>query len=777
MPPDDTDNNNKMEVFRSGEPLPDRRRAPHASARIVEIEKAPDLLAYWKVIRKRRWTVLTAFTVLFGVVLVETVKQKPVYRAKALLEIDRENPSLVTPQELFQLDEVTDTYLETEYKVLSSDDLAERVINQLSLDRVAEFRPQKRLWPWTVNKGPAAQSVSAETSLSGGDPAIRESVLAGFEDRLDVKPFRRSRAVEISFTSQDPNRAARVINTLISNYIDKNLEARWDATQKASEWLSQQMLDLKAKLEKSQDELQKYAADNDLLFLETDKGNSENVVNQSLRELQEELTKTQAARYEKESLYRLVLSSDYSSLPGVFDNKLLQDLSVRLAELQRERAQLAATFTADYPKVQQVQSQIVEIQSALERERQRAAQRISNEYFAAVRRESLVQRAFADKQKQANLIAEKSVQYGILSREVETNKSIYDGLLQRLKEAGVSAGLKASNIRIVDAAMPPYKPVSPKFSLNLGLAAILGLGLGVSAAFIQEHLDQTIENADDVERYLRLPGLAFIPSLQSLNGHPVPSHTCADGGLTLGLTSAPNLPNETWAHSLPRTDLASRANGDLSEAFRGLRTSVLFSSGGRPASSILVTSAKTGEGKTTISVNLAISLAQLGRRVLLVDADMRCPTLQKYFPQEGSQLGSYLAGAGAWQDMTFPTAVPGLFALLCGPLPVNPAELLSSDRMRALLQEAATEYNFVILDSPPLLKVADARILASAVDTTILVVKGGDTPRQVVQYAESQARAAGANLMGVVLNNLNFHSNGDSYYAYGYYSANGQRES
>jgi succinoglycan biosynthesis transport protein ExoP len=439
MPPDSADENNKMEVFKSGEPPVERRRSPRASAHIVEIEKAPNVLAYWKVIRKRRWTVLTAFAVLFGVVLVETLRQKPVYRAKALLEIDKENPSLVTPQELFQLDEVSDAYLETEYKVLGSEDLAERVIHQLGLDQVDEFRPQKRLWPWTANRGSAAQSLPAEAGVTESDASIRESVLAGFENRLDVKPFRRSRAVEISFTSQDPNLAARVVNTLTSNYIDKNLEARWDATQKASEWLSQQMLDLKAKLEKSQDELQKYAAENDLLFLETDKGNSENVVNQSLRELQEELTKTQAARYEKESLYRLVRSSDYGSLPGVFDNKLLQDLSVRLAELQRERAQLAATFTADYPKVQQVQSQIVEIQAALERERQRAAQRISNDYFAAVKRESLVQRAFADKQRQANVIAEKSVQYGILSREVETNKNIYEGLLQRLKEAGVSA--------------------------------------------------------------------------------------------------------------------------------------------------------------------------------------------------------------------------------------------------------------------------------------------------------------------------------------------------
>jgi len=207
----------------------------------------------------------------------------------------------------------------------------------------------------------------------------------------------------------------------------------------------------------------------------------------------------------------------------------------------------------------------------------------------------------------------------------------------------------------------------------------------------------------------------------------------------------------------------------LSEAVRGLRTSVLLSGGGCAARSILVTSSQPKEGKTTIAANLAISLAQLGRRVLLVDADMRRASLQKYFPQRGSQLSAYLAGEGIWQDMTYRTAIRGLYVLLCGPLPANPAELLSSDRMGALIREARKEYEFVILDSPPLLSAADARILASVTDATILVIKGGDTPRQVVQYAQSQARAAGANIMGVVVNNL--PANGDFYYACTYYSA------
>jgi succinoglycan biosynthesis transport protein ExoP len=764
--PGDNDQN-KMEVFTPREARVERRRTMQGGIFPAQVEKPPDLLAWWRVIRKRRWTVLTAFSVLFAAVLVGSIKEKPVYQAKALIEIDKENPSVANPQELFLLDEVSDAYLETQYKVLTSDDLAERVIHQLGLDRQAEFLPSTLAWPWsmTANAAAAFPPPPPKDSAAVPDLSVRETVLTRFRSRLDIRPIRRSRVVEIRFDSQAPELAARTVNAVAENYIQKNLEARWDAAQKASEWLSQQLRDLKAKLENSEDDLQKYAADNGLLFLETEKGDAESIVNQSVREVQEELTRAQADRMEKESIFRLVQSGEYGSLPGVLDNKLLQDLTFRLADLQREQAQLATTFTDNYPKVKQTQSQIAEIQSSLERERWRAAQKISNDYFAALRREKLVREAFAEKLAEANQIAEKSVQYGILSREVDTNNGLYEGLLERLKEAGVSAGLKASNIRIVDPGTVPYKPIAPNYPLNLGLAAFLGLGLGICMAFLKEHLDQTIRYSQDVFHFLGVPVLGFIPSMSARNGKKLKGITAADREFIFGPANSRTAPGDALIEDRPRNDLGIHKGSAFSEAFRELRTSVILSASGRLANSILVTSAQPGEGKTTVAVNLAFSLAQLGQPVLLVDADMRRPSIQKYFPQKGSKLSSYLGGQGAWQQMVYPTPISRLNVLHCGPIPENPSELLSSDRMRALIQESMTTYRFVILDSPPLLNRADSRILGSMVGATLLVVKGGETPRQVVQYAESQARSVGANLIGVVLNNLDSSLNDYSYYA------------
>ena len=695
----------KIQLFEPTRPNLVRRRTDLLEPyEFAEADEGPDIRAYWRIIQKRRWTILSILLVTFTSVLILTIKEKPVYRASALLEIEKENPNIPTVQELFQLEDLSDNYLETQYKVLQSDTLARRVIEELHLNQVKEFNPPKREWFW--------QSTHAAAREDGlvVEPETEQAILVRFNDHLSVDPVRRSRLVQVSFESQDPKLAAKALNALASNYIQENLESRWDAAQKASEWLSQQLQSFKAKLEKSEDDLQDYAQQNGLLFLETEKGDTENIVDERLRQLQDELTKAQADRYTKESLYRLVEAGDYSSLPGVVDNKLMQDLTERLADLVRQQAALTPTFTSDYPKVKEIQSQIDNVQRMLNQERKRAAQGIEDDYLASVRREELVRGAFDQQQQQANLVAARAVQYNILKREVDTNKQLYDGLLQRLKEAGVSAGMNASNIRIVDAAVPPTKPVSPRPVLNLGLALLIGLGCGIGVAFLQEHWDNTLKNSDDIERLLRVPTLALIPSRESLNhasaavyGRPGQSLTLPNGKhVSLQKVSA-----KTWI----RIDSNGTQHSALSEAFRGLRTSVLLSAAGRPPRSLTFVSAEPGEGKTTIASNLAICLAQLGKRVLLIDGDMRRPCVHKLFDikDDPGGLVTYLTGEDEWHQLVRPTGMANLDCLVCGPVPPNPSELLSSDRMQTLIREAMAEYQFVLVDAPPLLNVADGR--------------------------------------------------------------------
>jgi capsular exopolysaccharide synthesis family protein len=743
---------NKVDLYEPAVTSLERRRPellkPHE---VLDVEEGPDLRAYWRILQKRRWTILSILLAVFTVVLIATLKQKPVYRAKALLEIAKENPNILTVQELFQLENVSDNYLETQYKVLQSETLARRVVDELHLDQVKEFNAD-----------------SAQALLV--DPQTEQAVLRRFEDRLSVEPVRRSRLVQISFESEDPQLAAKAVNALAAGYIQENLQTRWEATQKASEWLSQQLQSLKARLEKSEDELQHYAQANGLLFLESEKGQTENIVDERLRQLQDELTKAQADRYQKESLYRLVEAGDYGSLPGVVDNKLMQDLTVRLADLERQKAELTPIFSDTYPKVKEIQSQIDRIQQLLTQERKRAAERITNDYKAAVRRENLIGQAFEEQRKQANLVAGRSVQYNILKREVDTNKQLYEGLLQRLKEAGVSAGLKASNIRIVDAAVPPTKPVKPRLFLNLALALVVGMGLGVGTAFLQEHLDNTLKTPDDIERFLRVPALALIPSRASLNPrrkgvYGLSELNSSSAGGNGKLAPLGKKLEEDWIRIDGNNGTQHSA---LSEAFRSLRTSVLLSTAGRPPRSLTFISAEPGEGKTTIASNLGISLAQLGKRVLLIDGDMRRPCVHKLFEIQDHSAGlvSYLTGQEEWHSLVHPTGMKDLDCLLCGPVPPNPSELLSSERMQVLIREAMAKYQFVLVDAPPLLNVADGRILATMVDGAVLVVKGATTPRELVQRAQFYVRDVGAHLIGVVLNDVDLRRDG---YYYSYY--------
>ncbi|MGB8543295.1 MAG: polysaccharide biosynthesis tyrosine autokinase [Candidatus Acidiferrales bacterium] len=743
-----------------------RRASVPPSFESDEAEKVPGLLEYARVIQKRRATILTIAFVVFSVGLFATLKEKPIYRARVLVEIQKENPDIPSLQELFQLESISDTYLETQYRILKSENLARRVISDLKLDRLPEFNQPPHWW---ARRSQEASLQPALTTPENSSPesTIDNEVLKKFQDRLDVEPLKRSRLVEVSFESNDRNLAAQVVNTLASTYIQQNLESRWQASQKASEWLSQQLMGMKSKLEKSEDDLQQYARDNGLLFLETDKGTSENIVTQRLRQLQEELTKAQADRYEKQSLYLLVQQGDFSSLPGIFNNKLMQDLTEKSAELQRERSRLSSIFNPDYPQVKEIQNQIDEAQSDLSAERERAAKAITNDYRAAVERENMLQQAFKDQQHDADVIAEKSVQYNILKREADTNKELYVGLLEKLKETGVSTSMKAANIRVIDPAYPPKKPDSPRVPLNLSLAMLLGLSLGIGAAFLQEHLDNSFKTAGEIERFLQLPALASVPAVQAAtngNGHSL-------------YARARHMAGEKYPAAIVPSWNRIEGNGQntaLAEAFHELRTSVLLSTAKHPPKTLLVTSAKGGEGKTTVAANLAVSLAQLGEKVLLIDADLRRPSLHNFFSVPNtSGLVNFLTGDPDWRSLLSHPAPVGLSVLPSGPIPPNPADLLSSEYMPALVREASKEYKFIVLDSPPLLNLADSRILATLVDGVILVVGGGITPRELVHRAYASAVDAGSHVLGAT---INFADTRSDYYSYGYHpDSNGHK--
>jgi polysaccharide biosynthesis transport protein len=756
------DQDDKIRLYESPEyPLEKRRAQGLALHKMQEIREVPDLLEYWRVIQKRRVTILTTLFVVFAFALFATLKEKPVYKARALIEIQKENPDIPSLQELFQVESISDTYLETQYRILKSENLARRVITQLRLDQVAEFGPPPQAGSGIQPQEAASPQVFAVPGNTPSNPDTYTEVLKKFQDRLDVEPLKRSRLVEVTFESNDANRAAQVVNTLASNYMQQNLEARWEASQMASEWLAQQLLEMKGKLEKSEDELQQYARQNGLMFLETDKGTTENIVAQRLRELQEGLTKAQADRYEKESFYRLVQQGDFASLPGVFDDKLMQDLTERLAELERERSKLTATFNADYPRVKEIQSQIDASQAVLDGERERAAKRITNDYRATVEREQMFQTAYDEQQKQVNDVAEKSVQYNILKREVDTNKQLYVGLLEKLKETGVSTTLKATNIRVVDRAYPPKKPDRPRILLNLSLAFVLGLSLGIGVAFLQEHLDNTFKTAEDVERLLQLPALASVPAVESSNNQRSMHSLYARARVLVGDTHRAN-GDPHWN----RIE-GNGQNAALTEAFHGLRTSVLLSTPKHPPKSLLVTSAQAGEGKTTVAANLAVSLAQLSGPVLLIDADLRRPSLHNFFGiTNSSGLVNFLTGDPDWRTLVCHVAPIGLDVLFCGPVPPNPADLLSSEYMRTLIRDASKEYKFLILDSPPLLTLADSRILATLVDGVILVIGGGITPREAVHRAYLSAIDAGSHVLGAT---INFADANSGYYSAGYY--------
>lgn len=722
--------------------------------RFVDIspeEEAQQLREYWNLILKRRWTVIASLVVVFLTVAIGTFKQRPIYEGKVTIEINPEQPNVVNFREVVQVSPVDfDSYRETQYKIIQSRTLAERVVRDLQLYYLPEFYRSKMFFGLMESDPPKIPSSSDPAPPDPSSDAYRIA-LGNFVKGVDVTPVRRSNLVEVTFNSYDPVMAARIANQLAADYIDQNLQVKWDETVKASEWLSGQLVGLKAKLEKSEDSLQTYAQRNNILYI----ADKQNLVNARLEQLQQEYTKAQGDRFKTESIYSLVQAGKVQDLPGVLTNPLIQNLATREAELEREYANLTYLVKPEYPKAIQLKRQIDVINKTLSDQKRAVVQNIVDEYRAAVAREKYLAQAVEDQKKVVNEIAEKSIQYNILKREVDTNKQLYEGLLQRLKEAQVSAGLKASNIRVVDAAEVPKGPAKPRVILNLALGVILGLGIGIGLAFFQEYLDNTFKTPEDVEHFLRLPSLGLLPSF-SRNGN---GEEDEDDKL-LPISS----------NGTERSTIATvQSDAIAMEAFRSLRTSILLSASPVPRL-ILITSALPSEGKTTTAVSLGMTLASLGSRVVVVDCDMRKPAchLTAGIPNQPGFVKCLTGQIDLAEALISIQGVPNLSLIPCGPIPPNPAEVLSSPITGEMLRKLRSEFDYVLVDSPPVLSVADTRILATLTDAVVLVTRAHSTPYEVVRRARATLYGSGARILGVALNDVQVGGNGKDQYYYGY---------
>jgi capsular exopolysaccharide synthesis family protein len=723
--------------------LPERPRYP--AYPVLDLEPSgPDAYsfrAYWEILRKRRGTVFAVALMVTILVTLAVFRMKPVYRATARMEVQAETPQLQTLNELNPSAATDEAFLQTQVDLLQNNNLAWETIQQLQLPAVnADSGITEQGWLASINRSPAA---------------TQSSQIRAFKKHLHVELLQDSRLVEVSFESGDPSLAARVANALVKNYVESNFRSKYDTTRQASAWMEQQLDELKAKVEKSQQALVDYESENAI----ADVGEKENVVGQKLADLSKDLTAAQAERANQESVYDSVQSNN-AEAALIANDALLQLLDSKYADLRTQYVAMTSHYGPNFYKVKELRDQINEVGALVDRERKRIIDRIGSDYRAAVRREQILSLEVAQQRAEVGKLNQLLIKFNLLKNEYETNQQLYNELLKRLKDATVSASLRAASVRLADEAMVPGSPIRPNRPVDIAVGVLVGLILGVTLAFIQESLDRTVKTAEDIEREIAVPTLAIVPQGATSRGrygrYFAREVRKAGGNGNLGLT------------------VLNAPGSQMAEAFRVLRTSVLLSSAPHPPQVLLVTSAHPSEGKTFASVNFALALAQRGGRVLLVDSDLRKPNVLKALGvSDGARpgLSNFLAGGhDIEQALQAFTAAPNLWVLPSGPIPPNPAELLSSPAMEGLVRDLRQRFEHIVFDSPPLLLVTDGILLSALADGVVLVVESGSTSRGALNRVRRILDRAGANTLGAVLNKLDDRA--DGYYSsrYRYYN-------
>jgi len=762
-------------------------------------EDSIHLREVWRIIRKRKWLIVCIAVIVTTLVTIEAYRAKSTYKASAFIEIGKDSPAVRSAASGVVIQADDDLYypqlsINTNLFRLTSEPLLEEVVANLKLDENPKFSepPQRTFWEAVqavfnraTFKKPAPEPPTAIGSMISG-PDDKQALSREEHERLGpyvmmvagglkAEQVKETRTLKVTFTHTDPVICAAVANGVAQDFIDQNFENKTERFTSASKWLDVTTRELKAKVERAEQDLTDYTKNHNIFATE----GKETLTTDKLTRLHDQATRTETDRILKQSVYDVVKAGRMSELPAVFLDPKINKLQTDLDELRGELEKLELKYGPEYMAIIETKLKIRNTEAQLNASRKALEDKLKSEYELAARDEHSLTASLDKAKGEAVKQNQDAIQYNILKQEVDTAKSMYTDFLQKTSQAKVEVAQQHNNMRVIQPARVPGGPVGPARLRTIMIGLFLSLLGGIGLAYFLEYLDNTIKTVEDVGRYTQLPALGVIPIMAGTMAERL-----TGGRKRKGLTNGKSPVREGREFPLAANNSLDLVDNRSSaaEAYRVVRTSMLLSAAGNPPKTVLVTSGQAGEGKTTTVVNTAISLAQLGLSVLIIDCDLRRPSTHKILgvdPTDG--LSSYLSRNIEIDPLIHKLQIPNLSLLPCGPIPPNPAELISSARMKDLLKEMAERYDHILIDSPPMINVTDPVILSSMVDGVILVVHGGKSPRATVQRARQELLGVGAKIFGVVLNNIDLRREGyDSYYYYynryytGYNSDNGK---
>lgn len=752
----------------------------------VSASEPTHLRDYLFVILKRKWLILTLVVVVTSLVTIQMYRQPSIYDAASMIKIEPKKDSILKSGKEIVINTGSDkdpAYWNTQLKLLENPALARQVVLTLGLHRDPNFfgapgqtsimASLRRLFRGE-DKAPAAPPpVDSKIQVVGSDEVTNERLsaqdlakLEPYEDtlaaNLNVEPMIGTNLIKLHYVHTNPELAKRIADAYADTFVQNNAQSQTVGTEQAEKLLAEKIAEYQHTIEADEQAKFEYTKAHDLPY---GGGPGEapaagvNLAADKLAKLSTQLLDAENERKNLQALYEAATKAgDPNGIPEVADNKRIQTLRDKLDDLKQKRDELLVIYTKEWPEVKKVDAQINMLEESLTKAPREVVAAMKSRYEAAVARENSLRQSYNSQKAEFSGQNQAQLQLSVLNQKIETNKQYLATLLQKQQEIENTKTdtMKANNVSVVQYSKLPAGPIGPARVRNIIIAFLLSLGAGIGLAFLLDYLDDTLKTVEDVDRHIHLPALALIPTNRP------------ERPRLKGKGATPSEANETTTALTLIDDVRS----PIAEAYRHLRTSLLLSSAGQPPKTILVTSSQPSEGKTTTAVNTAVMLAQTGAEVIIIDCDLRRPRLHAHFRVPNVKgVTNYLSGESDLEGLLQPyEKLPNLKLLTSGPVPPNPAELLGSDEMRKLLAIVSERFTHVIIDSPPAISFTDASILSTMVDGVVLVVHGGRSSRAVVRRAKQQLLDVGANVFGVVLNNVKLEATNYYYYA-GYYSS------